>query len=75
METAVRFFDHAQSKLRQVLEHEMPNIKAAADLMTESCAQGGKFYVFGSGHSHMIAEELYTEPVVWLWFTASCRRS
>ena len=59
METAVRFFDHAQSKLRQVLEHEMPNIKAAADLVTESCAQGGKFYVFGSGHSHMIAEELY----------------
>ena len=59
METAVRFFDHAQRKLQQVLEHEMPNIKAAAGLVTASCAQGGKFYVFGSGHSHLIAEELY----------------
>ena len=59
MKTAARFFDHAQKKLQQVLEHEMPNIQAAADLVTESCAQGGKFYVFGSGHSHMIAEELY----------------
>jgi uncharacterized phosphosugar-binding protein len=59
MYTAARFFDHAQKKLQQVLEHEMPNIQAAADLVTESCAQGGKFYVFGSGHSHMIAEELY----------------
>lgn len=59
MRTAARFFDHAQKKLQQVLEHEMPNIQAAADLVTESCAQGGKFYVFGSGHSHMIAEELY----------------
>ena len=59
METAARFFEHAQMKLRQVLEHEMPNIQAAADLVTESCAQGGKFYVFGAGHSHMIAEELY----------------
>ena len=59
METAVRFFDHAQRKLRQVLEHEMPNILAAAELVTESCARGGKFYVFGSGHSHLIAEELY----------------
>jgi uncharacterized phosphosugar-binding protein len=59
METAVRFFDHAQKKLQQVLGHEMPNIQAAADFVTESCKQGGKFYVFGSGHSHMIAEELY----------------
>ena len=59
METAARFFDHAQRKLRQVLEHEMPHIQAAAELVTESCARGGKFYVFGSGHSHMVAEELY----------------
>ena len=59
METAVRFFEHAQRKLQQVLEQEMPSIRAAAELVTESCAQGGKFYVFGSGHSHMIAEELY----------------
>ena len=59
METAARFFDHAQRKLQQVLEHEMPNIRTAADFVTESCARGGKFYVFGSGHSHMIAEELY----------------
>lgn len=59
METAARFFDHAQKKLQQVLEHEMPNIRAAAELVTDSCARGGKFYVFGSGHSHLIAEELY----------------
>ena len=59
METAARFFDHAQRKLRQVVEHEMPHIQAAAELVTESCARGGKFYVFGSGHSHMVAEELY----------------
>ena len=59
METAVRYFEHAQNKLQQVLEHELPNIKIAADYVTESCKNGGKFYVFGSGHSHMIAEELY----------------
>ena len=59
METVVRYFAHAQNKLQQVLEHELPNIKIAADYVTESCKNGGKFYVFGSGHSHMIAEELY----------------
>jgi len=59
LETAVRYFEYAQSKLHEALEHELPNIKKAADFATESCKQGGKFYVFGSGHSHMIAEELY----------------
>lgn len=59
METAVRYFTYAQSKIQEVLEHELPNIKIAAEFVTESCKNGGKFYVFGSGHSHMIAEELY----------------
>jgi uncharacterized phosphosugar-binding protein len=59
METAARFFDHAQKKLQQVLEHEMPNIQTAAEFVTETCKAGGRFYVFGSGHSHLIAEELY----------------
>ena len=59
MNTAVRYFELAQSKLQEVLEHEMPNIGKAAELVAESCKQGGKFYVFGSGHSHMVAEELY----------------
>ena len=59
METAKRYFSFVQSKLSEVLEHELPNIEKAADLVAESCKNGGRFYVFGSGHSHMIAEELY----------------
>ena len=59
MNTAARYFGYAQSKLQEILEHEMPNIQKAADFVTESCKNGGKFYVFGSGHSHMVAEELY----------------
>lgn len=59
METTARYFAYAQSKLQEILEHEIPNIEKAAEFVTESCKQGGKFYVFGSGHSHMIAEELY----------------
>ena len=59
MDTAARYFAYAQSKLQEVLEHEMPNIEKAAELVAESCKKGGKFYVFGSGHSHMVAEELY----------------
>lgn len=59
METAARYFAHVQSKLAEVLELELPNIGKAAEFVAESCKNGGKFYLFGSGHSHMIAEELY----------------
>ncbi len=59
METITRYFAHLQSKLDEVLAHQLPNIEKAADFVAESCKKGGKFYLFGSGHSHMIAEELY----------------
>ena len=59
METAARYFAHVQSKLEEVLASELPNIEKAAEYVAESCRKGGKFYLFGSGHSHMIAEELY----------------
>ena len=41
METAVRYFAYAQSKLQEILEHEMPNIQKAADFVTESCRLTG----------------------------------
>ena len=59
MKTPVRYFALVQDKLQEVLEREIPNIEKAADFVVESCKKGGKFYVFGTGHSHMIAEELY----------------
>ena len=59
MNTAERYFAHMHAKLQEILEHEMPNIEKAATLVAESCKKGGKFYVFGAGHSHMVAEELY----------------
>ena len=59
METARKYFDHLHNKMQEVLDHELPNIEKAAQLMAESCLKGGRIYVFGSGHSHMIAEELY----------------
>ena len=59
METALRYFTHVQTKLQEILAHELPNIERAAELVAETCRRGGRFYLFGSGHSHMIAEELY----------------
>jgi len=59
LRTAIRYVAHVQNKIQEVLDHEMPNIEKAAQMVAETCKKGGKFYLFGSGHSHMIAEELY----------------
>ena len=59
METARKYFDHLQNKMQEVLDHELPNIEAAAELVAKTCLNGGRFYVFGTGHSHLIAEEFY----------------
>lgn len=54
-----KYFDFLKNKLEEVATHETANIEQAANLVVESCVQGKRFYVFGSGHSHLIAEELY----------------
>ena len=59
MSTATRYIQYLQSKIQEVLDNEIPNIEKAAQLMAESCLKGGRIYVFGSGHSHLIAEEMY----------------
>lgn len=59
MDTASRYFAHLSGKMQEVLEHELPNIEKASELVAQSCLKGGRFYVFGTGHSHLIAEEFY----------------
>lgn len=53
------FFDYLQNSFDEVKRKEEINITEAATLISNSCSKGGRFYVFGSGHSHMIAEEIY----------------
>jgi uncharacterized phosphosugar-binding protein len=60
METARRYFSHLQNKMQEVLDHELPNIEAAAELAAKSCLKDGRIYVFGTGHSHLVAEEFFT---------------
>jgi len=38
---------------------EWPNLQAAAVIMAHAMAAGGMLHVFGSGHSHMLAEEMF----------------
>ena len=59
MSVTKKYLDVLQSKLNEIVETQVENIEAAAKLVVESCENGGRFYVFGSGHSHMVAEEIY----------------
>lgn len=54
-----KYLEFVMSKLKEVQDTQCENIEKAADLIVKSCIKGGRFYVFGSGHSHMVAEELY----------------
>src|SRR5690606_2565626 len=48
-----------QQALQNELLAEAPAIEAAADLLAECIGSGGLVHVFGSGHSHMMAEEVF----------------
>lgn len=54
-----QFLKYLGEKWNKVIENESESINRASELIFESCKNDGRFYVFGSGHSHMVAEEIY----------------
>lgn len=59
MSTVSKYINYVGEVLQRVGESESENVAKAADFVVESCKKDGRFYVFGSGHSHIIAEEIY----------------
>lgn len=53
------YFKYMKDIFEVVQEKEIDSIIAAAQLIADSVEKGGRFYIFGSGHSHMVAEEIY----------------
>lgn len=53
-----QYFERLRSLIDEV-EAQGPQIEAAAKLMATSIANDGMVHVFGSGHSHMMAEEVF----------------
>lgn len=56
---AERFFNKIFEVLRKVIKTQRDNIQKAAEIITETVANDGMVYVFGTGHSHLIAEEAF----------------
>ena len=57
MNAALDYFDKTR-KLLDSIRNEMPAIEEAAQLCTDRIAKGGLVFLFGSGHSRMICEEM-----------------
>ena len=56
---SLQYFSAVHRLLYLIGETQGDNILAAADLMSECIALGGVVHVFGSGHSHIVAEEAF----------------
>ena len=59
MSAANDYLEYLIGKIGDAAETESENIDKAADLIVESFLSGGTVFTFGTGHSHLIAEELY----------------
>jgi len=53
------FFNNVMSLLKRVLDEEYVSIEKTSDLMTQTLLGDGFIYVFGTGHSMMMALEMF----------------
>lgn len=51
--------DRLQEVLATALREEAPAVRRAAEVVAATFSAGGVLYIFGSGHSHMFAEEAF----------------
>jgi uncharacterized phosphosugar-binding protein len=54
-----RYIAEAGRLVARLATDEWPSLDAAADLVADALAHGGDVHAFGTGHSHMLAEELF----------------
>lgn len=54
-----RYLAIAQQLIERLGDEEWPKIQAASELVAGALERNNTVHVFGTGHSHMLAEELY----------------
>jgi len=52
------FFSNAMNRLKDLEQTQLPQIRAAAKVCAESIGQGGLVFLFGSGHSRLLCDEM-----------------
>ncbi len=55
---ALQYYEAASAALQKLRETQLDNLIRAADICSKSIASSGLVFLFGSGHSRMMAEEM-----------------
>lgn len=53
------YFEQIRSMIACIEDSQWSRIQEVAGLIADSVAEGGVFHVFGSGHTHILAEEVW----------------
>lgn len=59
MSKAVEYFENIQKIMSRIMTEQMENIENAARAVADTLKNGGRVHAFGTGHSHMLAEEIF----------------
>lgn len=70
MKASLEYFDKATELLRKIRERETDNIDKAIDICVNSIANKGLVFLFGAGHSRMMAEEMTPRQGCFVGFFA-----
>lgn len=59
MSKAIEYFENLQKILTRIATEQSDNIENAARAVADTLENGGRIHTFGTGHSHMLAEEIF----------------
>lgn len=59
MKKYLEYIENVKSIIEKIAVDSQGNIEKAAELMAQTIMSGKRIYLFGTGHSHMLAEELF----------------
>jgi uncharacterized phosphosugar-binding protein len=70
MSAATAYYEKTTRLLERLRETQLPAIERAAELCAERIARGGLVFLFGSGHSRMMCEEMTPRQGCFVGFVA-----
>lgn len=59
MSKATEYFENLQRIIARISTEQAENIESAARAVADTLENGGRIHTFGTGHSHMLAEEIF----------------
>ncbi len=59
MSKATEYFENLQRILNRIISEQGKNIENASQAVADTLRNGGRIHTFGTGHSHMLAEEIF----------------